>query len=153
VKLQKVMVVMETPCQKIVWDLVPAIRASLATELVKKGQSQAASAKLLGIAPSAVSQYISGKRGYRIEFQGETKEMIEKLAQDLIENKADDFVVRMCQICGSARGIEKNINRGCGSSESENKTVELNESDSRTGEPNESDNKTVDLNRSDNGTM
>ncbi len=129
------MVVMETPCQKIVWDLVPAIRASLAIELVKKGQSQAASAKLLGIAPSAVSQYISGKRGYRIEFQGETKELIEKLAQDLIENKVDDFVVRICQICVSARGIENNCKSTCGPGESDNKTVK----------PDESDNKTVEL--------
>ncbi len=104
---------METPCQKIVWDLVPAIRASLAIELVNKGQSQAASAKLLGIAPSAVSQYISGKRGYRIEFQGETKELVEKLAQDLIENKVDDFVVRICNICTSARGVENNCNSTC----------------------------------------
>ncbi len=118
VKSQKVMVIMETPCQKIVWDLVPAIRASLAIELVNKGQSQAASAKLLGIAPpSAVSQYISGKRGYRIEFQGETKELIEKLAQDLIDNTADDFVVRVCKICASARGIESNCNSTCGPEE------------------------------------
>ena len=117
----KAMVIMETPCQKIVWDLVPAIRASLAIELVKRGQSQAASAKLLGIAPSAVSQYISGKRGYRIEFQGETRELIEKLAQDLIENKVDDFVVRICQICVSARGIESNCKSTCGPDESENK--------------------------------
>ena len=107
------MVTMETPCQKIVWDLVPAIRASLAIELVNKGQSQATSAKLLGIAPSAVSQYISGKRGYRIEFQGETKELVEKLAQDLIEDKVDDFVVRFCKICTSARGIESNCNSTC----------------------------------------
>jgi hypothetical protein len=117
VKSQKVMVIVETPCQKIVWDLVPAIRASLAIELVKKGQSQAMSAKLLGIAPSAVSQYISGKRGYRIEFQGETKELIEKLAQDLIDNKAADFVVRICEICVSARGIENKCNSGCDSEE------------------------------------
>ncbi len=161
-KLQKVMVIMETPCQKIVWDLVPAIRASLATELVKKGQSQAASAKLLGIAPSAVSQYISGKRGYRIEFQGETKEMIEKLAQDLIENKVDDFVVRICQICGSARGIESKCKSNCGPDQSDNKKVksneldnqkvELNESDNQKVELNRSNNKTVELNRSDNGT-
>lgn len=73
----------------------------------KKGQSQAATAKLLGIAPSAVSQYISGKRGYRIEFQGETKELIEKLAQDLIDNKVPDFVARICEICVSARGSKK----------------------------------------------
>jgi predicted transcriptional regulator len=117
VNSQKVMVIMETPCQKIVWDLVPAIRASLAIELVKKGQSQAMSAKLLGIAPSAVSQYISGKRGYRIEFQGETKELIEKLAQDLIDNKVSDFVVRICDICVSARGIEKKCTSGCGPEE------------------------------------
>lgn len=107
------MIIMETPCQKIVWDLVPAIRASLAIELVNKGQSQAASAKLLGIAPSAVSQYISGKRGYRIEFQGETKELIEKLAQDLIENEVEDFIPRICEICISARGIENSCNTTC----------------------------------------
>lgn len=108
---------METPCQKIVWDLVPAIRASLAIELVNRGQSQAASAKLLGIAPSAVSQYISGKRGYRIEFQGETKELIEKLAQDLIDNKVEDFVPRICKICVSARGNESNCTSTCGPKE------------------------------------
>lgn len=113
---------METPCQKIVWDLVPAIRASLAIKLVKKGQSQAATAKLLGIAPSAVSQYISGKRGYRIEFQGETKELIEKLAQDLIDNKVPDFVARICEICVSARGIEKKCNTGCAEEQTDNKT-------------------------------
>ena len=147
------MVVMETPCQKIVWDLVPAIRASLATELVKKGQSQAASAKLLGIAPSAVSQYISGKRGYRIEFQGETKEMIEKFAQDLIENKVDDFVVRMCQICGSARGIESNCKSNCGPGESDNKIVKPYMSENKAVEPDELDNRTVESDESDNKTL
>lgn len=138
------MVVMETPCQKIVWDLVPAIRASLASELVKKGQSQAASAKLLGIAPSAVSQYISGKRGYRIEFQGETKELIEKLAQDLIDNKVDDFVVRICQICGSARGIESSGKSNCGPDQFDNKMVKTNESDNKAVESDESGNKTIE---------
>jgi hypothetical protein len=127
------MIIMETPCQKIVWDLVPAIRASLAIELVKKGQSQAASAKLLGIAPSAVSQYISGKRGYRIEFQGETKELIEKLAQDLIDNTVADFVVRICEICVSARGIEKKCNSGCGpEKQDENKTEDKAEDQEKT---------------------
>lgn len=127
------MIIVETPCQKIVWDLVPAIRASLAIELVKKGQSQAASAKLLGIAPSAVSQYISGKRGYRIEFQGETKELIEKLAQDLIDNTVADFVVRICEICVSARGIEKKCNSGCGpEKQAENKTEDKAEDKEKT---------------------
>jgi predicted transcriptional regulator len=137
------MMVMETPCQKIVWDLVPAIRASLASELVKKGRSQAASAKLLGIAPSAVSQYISGKRGYRIEFQGETKELVEKLAQDLIDNKVDDFVVRMCQICGSARGINSNSKSFCSPDQSDNKIWKSTDSDKKAIESKgKSDNET-----------
>lgn len=143
--MSTVMVIMETPCQKIVWDLVPAIRASLASELVKKGQSQAASAKLLGIAPSAVSQYISGKRGYRIEFQGETKELIEKLAQDLIDNKVEDFVVRMCQICGSARGIESSCSSNCGSDQSDNKMGKFSDSGNKAVEDKgELDNETVE---------
>jgi uncharacterized protein len=147
------MVIMETPCQKIVWNLVPAIRASLAIELVKKGQSQAASAKLLGIAPSAVSQYISGKRGYRMEFQGETKELIEKLAQDLIENKVDDFVVRICQICGSARGIEKNCNSNCGPDKSDIKIAKSDESDNKAVESGRLDNKAMRSGGSDNKTV
>lgn len=98
---------METPCQKIVWDLIPAIRASVATELVNGGISQAKAAKILGIAPSAVSQYISGKRGYRIEFKGETKELVEKLAKDLIEDKVKDLTARTCEICLSARDLEE----------------------------------------------
>ena len=59
---------MEAPCQKIVWDVLPAIRAAIAVELVKCGVSQVEAARMLEIAPSAVSQYLSGKRGYRIEF-------------------------------------------------------------------------------------
>ncbi|HUK39137.1 MAG TPA: helix-turn-helix domain-containing protein, partial [Methanomicrobiales archaeon] len=55
---------MKAPCQQIVWDVLPAIRAALAAELVKNGVSQQEVAKLLEIAPSAVSQYLSGKRGY-----------------------------------------------------------------------------------------
>ncbi|WP_235283959.1 hypothetical protein [Methanosarcina sp. 2.H.T.1A.8] len=39
--------------------------------------------------------------------------MIEKLAQDLIDNKVDDFVPRICKICTSARGIESDCSSTC----------------------------------------
>ncbi|MDD4138532.1 MAG: transcriptional regulator, partial [Methanoregula sp.] len=52
---------MEAPCQKIVWDVLPAIRAAIAVELVRYGVSQVEAARMLEIAPSAVSQYLSGK--------------------------------------------------------------------------------------------
>jgi len=94
---------METPCQKIVWDVLPAIRAAIAVELVRCGVSQVQAARMLEIAPSAVSQYLSGKRGYRIEFEEEAKKSIVQLAQDLINKKQIDVIERTCGICRKLR--------------------------------------------------
>jgi hypothetical protein len=41
------------PCQEVVWDLLPAIRAALAASLVRKGHSKQEAARLLGMAPAA----------------------------------------------------------------------------------------------------
>jgi len=46
-----------------VWYGLPAIRAALAKSLKQQGLSQKEVAEKLGIAESAVSQYVSGKRG------------------------------------------------------------------------------------------
>ena len=104
---------MEAPCQKIVWDVLPAIRAAIAVELVKHGVSQVEASRMLEIAPSAVSQYLSGKRGYRIEFENDVKKSIELLAQDLKDNK------RTCDICRQLRdgddGCAGPSEPGCGS--------------------------------------
>jgi len=94
---------MEAPCQKIVWDILPAIRAAIAVELVRCGVSQVEAARMLEIAPSAVSQYLSGKRGYRIEFENTMKQSIEQLAQDLRDKKVDNLVARICDICKQLR--------------------------------------------------
>ena len=45
------------------WYGLPAIRRKLAQELKKQGLAQTQIAKKLHLAPSAVSQYLSGKRG------------------------------------------------------------------------------------------
>src|SRR5512136_541167 len=103
---------MEAPCQKIVWDVLPAIRAAIAVELVKCGVSQVEASKMLEIAPSAVSQYISGKRGYRIEFEDEVKRSIERLAQDLKDGKVENLVVRICDICKQLREEEDQCGSG-----------------------------------------
>jgi predicted transcriptional regulator len=63
--------VIESSCQRIVWDVLPAIRAAISVELVRCGVAQEEVARMLEIAPSAVTQYLSGKRGYRIEFENE----------------------------------------------------------------------------------
>ena len=98
---------MEAPCQKIVWDVLPAIRAAIAVELVKCGVSQVEAARMLEIAPSAVSQYLSGKRGYRIEFENDVKQSIEQLARDLKEGKGINLVQRTCDICHQLREGEE----------------------------------------------
>ncbi len=95
---------MEAPCQKIVWDVLPAIRAAIAVELVRRGLSQTRAAKMLEIAPSAVSQYLSGKRGYRIEFDNDVKRSIGQLAQDLKDGRVKkNLVGRICDICRQLR--------------------------------------------------
>lgn len=104
---------MESPCQKIVWDVLPAIRAAIAVELVKCGVSQVEAARMLEIAPSAVSQYLSGKRGYRIEFENDVKQSIEQLARDLKDGKDINLVQRTCDICRQLREGEE---YQCGSS-------------------------------------
>lgn len=99
---------MEAPCQKVVWDILPAIRAAIAVELVKCGVSQVEASRMLGIAPSAVSQYLSGKRGYRIGFENDVKRSIEQLAEDLKDKKEVNLVKRICVICRQLREGEEN---------------------------------------------
>jgi predicted transcriptional regulator len=90
---------MKSPCEVIVWDVLPSIRAAIAEELVNRGLSQREVSAILGITPPAVSQYVSKKRGYNIEFGEDVKGDIAKLAEDLVNEKVDDLVERMCNIC------------------------------------------------------
>lgn len=106
---------MESPCQKIVWDVLPAIRAAIAVELVKCGVSQVEAARMLEIAPSAVSQYLSGKRGYRIEFEKDVKKSIELLAQELKDGKKINLVKRTCDICHQLRDGDSSPSEHCSS--------------------------------------
>ncbi len=97
---------MKSPCEVIVWNVLPSIRAALAEELVFRGISQKDVSKMLGITPPAVSQYVSKKRGYSIEFGDDVKAAISRLADDMIRNNADDLSERICEICKMARGDE-----------------------------------------------
>ncbi len=103
---------MQLPCQQIVWDVIPAIRASIATELGNMGVSNLEIARMLDIAPSAVSQYRSKKRGYRIEFDEDIKEEIKHIADDLNSGAEVSVNKRICKICGMIR-----TDGGCGTEE------------------------------------
>jgi predicted transcriptional regulator len=98
---------MKLPCQVIVWNVLPAIRAAIAEELIECGASQQEIAQMMEVAPSAVSQYLSKKRGYKIVFEGEVKDSIRRLAQDLHEGRVDDLSSRICQVCMQMREEEE----------------------------------------------
>lgn len=97
---------MKSPCEEIIWDVLPSIRAAIAEELVKRGLSQKEVSKLLGITPPAVSQYVSKKRGYNIEFREDIRAAIVQLADDLIQKKVDNPTARICEICKSLQEDE-----------------------------------------------
>lgn len=103
---------MKLPCQKIVWDVLPAIRAAIAEELVNCGLSQQEVAKELDMAPSAVSQYLSKKRGYRIVFDEHVKSSIRTLAEEMQKGTVDDLSERICNICQQLRQDEEKCGTG-----------------------------------------
>ncbi len=99
---------MKSPCETVVWDVLPSIRAAVAEELVKRGMAQKDVSKLLGISAPAVSQYVSKKRGYNIEFGEELKASISQLADDLVEKRVDSPVEGICVICRKMRDDKGN---------------------------------------------
>jgi len=57
---------MKTPCEIIVWSMVPVIRKEFAKSLIENHDlAQRAVADKLGITEATVSRYVSGKRGRR----------------------------------------------------------------------------------------
>ena len=93
----------KSPCEMVIWDVLPSIRAAIAEELVKRDLPQKEISRLLGITPPAVSQYVSKKRGYNIEFGEEIKLSLSQLADDLVDKKISNPVERICEICRMLR--------------------------------------------------
>lgn len=75
-----------------VWYALPAIRRKLAQTMKERGVPQKQIAEVLKIAPSAVSQYVSGKRGSSVlpkELDSEFEEAVER-----IMNGSEDDMIR-----------------------------------------------------------
>ena len=87
----------KTPCEYIVWNVLPCIRKHLAEALHRKGLSQREVASMLGVSDAAISQYLSDKRGSRNKFDPRVMEEIEKSADVLING--GDVVEEICRIC------------------------------------------------------
>ncbi|MCD6113713.1 MAG: hypothetical protein J7J78_00240 [Thermoprotei archaeon] len=84
---------LEMPCEIVAKKLMPTIRALIAEVLVKKyGFTIYETAKILGLTPAAISNYLLGKRG--ADTFPELKE--NRLAYNLILLLADKIASQRC---------------------------------------------------------
>ncbi|HIQ49654.1 MAG TPA: transcriptional regulator [Nanoarchaeota archaeon] len=90
-----------TPCEIIMWDIVPAIRKELAYVLVKDyGFSQKEVAYLLGVSEAAVSQYMKKKRGNKTKLDKKDMEKIKEIAKKIATKQTESAVIKsICEIC------------------------------------------------------
>jgi predicted transcriptional regulator len=96
---------MKVPCENVVWYVLPSIRSELAKELAK-AMSQKEISEILGITQAAVSQYVSNKRGSKIELQDDVRAAIADLADDIARVGAGDPTLKICEICKKIREDE-----------------------------------------------
>jgi predicted transcriptional regulator len=104
----------KTPCEKIVWNLLPAIRKELAINLIKKHElSQKEAAKKLGVSEAAISRYISGKRGGLDILSDKIQKEIEKSTKQIINGDEKTVIDETCQVCKllQSDNILEKINR------------------------------------------
>jgi predicted transcriptional regulator len=89
-----------TPCEYIVWNILPAIRSEIARSMINDfGLNQKDTAAKLGITPAAVCLYLSDKRG---SGKIKDKKIIKKIhdsTENLIKNKNSDLIKEICEIC------------------------------------------------------
>ncbi len=96
---------MKAPCENVVWYVLPAIRSELSKELAKV-ISQKEISEILGITQAAVSQYVSNKRGSRIELSDDVRAAIADLADDIARVGTGDPTLAICGICKKIREDE-----------------------------------------------
>lgn len=107
---------MKTPCEIIVWNVVPIIRKEFAKDLIENhGLSQRETAEKLGVTEAAVSRYVSGKRGaLEITDDGILKE-IKKSAKRIAKEDGSIVIEETCRVCRvlKSREFVDGINYAC----------------------------------------
>jgi|GEM_PF-175188 len=96
------------PCEVASKSVVPALKALMAKELVKRhGLKQEQAAKLLGISQSAVSKYTKQVRGHAIRIRNmeEVQPLVNSLVDLVMEGNFEraDFLNFFCQACMTIR--------------------------------------------------
>jgi predicted transcriptional regulator len=106
----------QTPCEIIVWHILPAIRRELTKIMIEKhGLTQKEAAKKMGLTEAAISRYLTGKRAYLKMPNGEVKKEILKSVDRLVNGGDTTVVMETCRICDilKAAGVIENIDKFC----------------------------------------
>jgi predicted transcriptional regulator len=101
---------MKQPCEHIVRNVLPAIRALIAKRLVvDSGLTQVEAARKLGITQAAVSFYLSSKRGKQVLSELSQTEKVHaavtEVTAQLLAKECNSSVVltRLCELCVALR--------------------------------------------------
>ncbi len=89
---------MRLPCERVVNDVLPAVRSLVAKELRSKGYSQTEIAELLNLTQPAVSQYLSASRGkqiQQIEEHPAIYEQIDDLVDAIMDREGEEQLAQM----------------------------------------------------------
>jgi len=91
---------MKITCEEAVWYTLPIIRKELARSLIKDcGLSQRKAAEKLGITESAVSQYLSKKRGDFKALNTTIRREIKESAKRIVLGDGQVMKTETCRIC------------------------------------------------------
>lgn len=101
---------LEAPCEAAVKKYIPSIRASVAVILVKDYKvSVYRTAKLLGLTPAAVGNYLRGVRGNSIPFEEIMKSpaarYVREIAEALVTGDSERLIREsmLCRACSALR--------------------------------------------------
>jgi predicted transcriptional regulator len=99
---------MRFPCEIIVKDYLPFMKAIIARELAESHKlKQLEIASLLGITQASVSYYLTSKRGYGSELSKKLpmlEDIGRKLAEDLVKGTPSSNVMKtVCDLCKSLK--------------------------------------------------
>ena len=96
------------PCEIAVKSLIPALRSTIAKELIHKhGLKQKDVADLLGVTQTAVSKYVCEVRGtvLKIDEVEEFQSMIKEIVVALVDGNMSkyEFIAKFCIACKNIR--------------------------------------------------
>jgi len=107
---------MKTPCETIVWHVLPVIRKELSKSLVAHhGFTQRKTAVRLGITDAAVSRYLSGKRGNIDITNKRIIKEINNSASVIAKGNKKTVTQETCRICSllKSNGFIEGISHAC----------------------------------------